>query len=68
MLGGSGSYLPFVRGLDGAGSDVSGVDDGRFAGKSTAAVLVNGLAEGVIDACDPVVSEDTFFPCRELRE
>ena len=33
VFGGSGGYLPFVRGFDGAGTDVAGVDDGRFAGE-----------------------------------
>ena len=33
VLGGSGGYFPLVGGCDGAGSDVAGVDDGRFAGE-----------------------------------
>ena len=61
VFGGSGGYLPFVRGFDGAGSDVSGVYDGRFSGESAASVLMDFLAEGMADACDPVVSEDALF-------
>ncbi len=61
MLGGSGSYFPLVGGSDSAGSDVACVDDGRLAGKGTAAVLVDFLTERVADAGDPVVCEDAFL-------
>ena len=53
--------LPFVGGADGAGSDVTGIDDGRFAREGAAAVLVYGLGEGMVYAGDPVVSEDAFL-------
>ena len=61
VLGGGGGYFPLVGGCDGAGPDVTGVDDGRFAGERAAAVLVDFLAERVVDPCDPVVGEDAFF-------
>ena len=32
VLRGGGGYFPLVGGCDGAGSDVTGVDDGRFSG------------------------------------
>ena len=61
VLGGRGGYFPLVGGCDGAGSDVTGVDDRRFAGERAAAVLMDLLAERVVDTGDPVVGEDAFL-------
>ena len=61
VLGGRGRDFPLVRGCDSAGSDVTGVDDGRFAGERAAAVLMDLLAERVVDASDPVVGEDPLL-------
>ena len=61
MLGGCGGDFPLVGGLDCAGSDVSGVDDGRFAGERSAAVLMDFLAQRMADAGDPVVGEDALL-------
>ena len=61
MFGWSGGYFPLVGSFHRAGSDVSGVDDGRFSGECAAAVLVDFLAEGVVYACDPVMGKDAFL-------
>ena len=61
MDGGGGGDFPLVGGDDGAGSDVSGVDDGRSAWEGAAAVHVNLLADWEVDAGVPVVGEDAFL-------
>ena len=61
VLGGRSGYFPLVGGCDGAGNDVTGVDDGRFSRERSAAVLMNLLAEWMVDAGDPVVGEDAFL-------
>ena len=61
MFGWCGGDFPFVGGSDGTGSDVSGVYDGWFARQGAASVYVDALAQGMADACDPVVCEDAFF-------
>ena len=61
VLGGRSGYFPLVGGCDGAGSDVTGVDHGRFAWERSAAVLMDLLAERMVDTGDPVVGEDPLL-------
>ena len=53
--------FPLVGGSDGAGSDVSGVDDWWSAGQRAASVHVDVLADWKVDAGIPIVGKDAFF-------
>ena len=62
VFGWSGCGLPHLSAvLTVPGSDVAGVNDGWFAWQGAASVYVDALAQGMADACDPVVCEDAFF-------
>ena len=60
MDGFGGGDFPVFGGSDDARSDVSGVDDWRTTGESTAAVYVYVLANWEMDAGVPIVGKDAF--------
>ena len=68
VLGGCGGYFPLVGGFYCARTDVAGVDYGRFARQSAAAVLVDLLAERMVYSGDPGRARRCLPLCRGRRE